>query len=220
MFLAEGIMSISIKLLESNAQISRKINKAIGQEVNKIFDRGSKRVAGRLRNLIPIWVNESPEIQSLRADGIPNTLNAEFGLDRGTSDISVEAISLAIAQSIDFKITPFKRSLEKVNIQFFVQPKTFENLLGLPQGFSTTFFGQKLHWMDWLLKQGTRTIVFGYEYQPGNAGRSGGGVMVGGGFWRISPQFAGTETNNFITRMFANKDRELTKLLEGIFDGK
>ena len=62
-------MSISIKLLESNAQISRKINKAIGQEVNKIFDRGSKRVAGRLRNLIPIWVNESPEIQSLRADG-------------------------------------------------------------------------------------------------------------------------------------------------------
>ena len=48
-------------------------------------------------------------------------------------------------------------------------------------------------------------LISGFEFQPGsNLGRSRAGRMVESpmGNWRISPEFAGTKSDNFITRAF------------------
>ena len=63
-----------------------------------------------------------------------------------------------------------------------------------------------LEWLNWLLKEGDKIIVgnFGFEKITGR-GRSSLGSMKKGGSWRISPQHAGTEDDNFITRALGNK---------------
>ena len=60
-------------------------------------------------------------------------------------------------------------------------------------------------WLDWLLTKGDQILISGFEFQPGsNLGRSRAGRMVESpmGNWRISPEFAGTKSDNFITRAF------------------
>jgi hypothetical protein len=74
-----------------------------------------------------------------------------------------------------------------------------------------------LHWLDWLLRQGSAVIVSGYQYTPKRDGRSGGGVMTMGSLWRVPPQFAGTLQNNFITKALSNREKELTVILKDVF---
>ena len=57
----------------------------------------------------------------------------------------------------------------------------------------------------------------GYEYESGPGGRSGGGLMGEGGFWRVSPEFSGTNTNNFVTRSFKFREKEISQVLQGLF---
>ena len=43
--------------------------------------------------------------------------------------------------------------------------------------------------------------------------------MGKGSSWRIPPQFAGTEDDNFITRAFSGKEKQLEKLFAEILEG-
>ena len=48
---------------------------------------------------------------------------------------------------------------------------------------------------------------------PGKAGRSRGGVMMANAqSWRVPPQFSGTDENNFITRAFSGREKEVQDL--------
>ena len=80
--------------------------------------------------------------------------------------------------------------------------------------------GADLHWLDWLLTLGDKTIVIGYEYKPGTGGRSGGGTMTKGTAFRVSPSYSGTIEDNFITRAFSNKEKEVSSILMGIFEAR
>ena len=98
-------------------------------------------------------------------------------------------------------------------IEFNFQPADFANLLGLPQGHQVTNKAADLHWLDWLLTKGDTVIVKGYSYEPSGKGRSGGGSMKTGGFFRIDPSYSGTTINNFITRAFVGRETQLAKIL-------
>ena len=91
---------LTIKLLDSFSVIDNKINKAIAEELNKKIKRKSARARNMFRGIIPGWVKEQPEIQSLLAHGVPHSLNAQFGLTPGNAAEAVEAISSAVAASI------------------------------------------------------------------------------------------------------------------------
>ena len=74
-----------------------------------------------------------------------------------------------------------------------------------------------LHWLDWLLKRGDNMIISNYQYNPQTGlGRSGLGNMVGGGSFRVPPQFSGTVDDNFITRAFLgnNQEKEIFYIIE------
>lgn len=204
-------MSISIKLLESNKQIQRKIFDSIFQELDKNLKKNRDRAENKIKALIPSWIKEQPEVLSIFDDGVLGSLNAQLGFYAGTAVGYVEAITLGVANSIytDIKLN---KNLTG-GITFYIQPIDFGNLLGLSWAIIPTVKGP-LEWLNWLLTQGSRTVVMGYEYKPDFSGRSGGGVMTGGGAWRIPPQFAGTADNNFITRALQNRDNELKSIME------
>jgi len=208
--------SISLKLLETNRQIQDKIYKAIAEEVNSSIIKNKKKTTEKLRAAIKTWVYGQPEVSSLLANGVPGSLSAQFGIPAGTSDGIINQIVDAVSKAITIDIKPFKKNL-KGNLQFNFQTKDFQNLLTLPEGHVVTEKGADLHWLNWLLQEGDKTIVVGYNYIAGPLGRSGGGEMNIGGIWRVPPEFSGTNDNNFITRSFDGKESEISNILKGLF---
>lgn len=208
-------MSLSIKLLETNNQIRDKIYKSIANDVNKRIKRRSPKVRDSIAKKIPGWLYSSPEITSLTSGG-QGSLAAQFGLPSFAADSAADAIVNAIVASTIIDVNAVNSRNLEGGITIKVQPDNFANLLSLPQGFVKTKSGQ-LHWLDWLLTRGSQMIVLGYKYVPSSDGRSGGGTMQGGGNWRVPPQFSGTVNDNFITRAFSGRNKDIELAMKELF---
>jgi hypothetical protein len=206
---------ISLRLIDPIGVINRRVNKAISQELNNRMSGNIGKARRRLKNIIPSWIMSQPEISSLLSQGVPNTLNAEFGLPPGLADEAVNSIVSAVVRSIEVHFKKFSPVL-KGGVVFNFQSSTFSNLLGLVDGHVVADLGGDLHWLDWLLTKGDTTIIKGYYYKPSGKGRSGGGTMDIGGSFRVDPSFSGTTENNFITRAFRDRDDQLEDILSDL----
>lgn len=209
--------TLSIELLDSNKEIEEKVNAAIINILNKEISKGSKSAEQDLLDLIFEWIREQPEIDSLRAEGVQNSLNATFGLLPGQANAAINHIIKAVVDSIVINIKKFDKNY-KGGINFYIQPEDFNNLLALNSGYIQNT-DQALPWLDWLLLKGDSVIIVGYTYIPTRGGRSGGGIMGAGSSWRVDPRYSGTANNNFITRALYGRERDIQKIFEIIFSG-
>ena len=190
-------MSISVKLLDSVNTIEKNINIAIANYINTKLKNNKNTIINNIKNLVPLWIRDQPEIQSLSSSD-PASLIGIFGIERNTSSI-IDTIVNSVSSSLTFE---FQKIDNNLNGEFTIniQPSTFQNLLGLPEGY-TYYENGSLHWLEWLLLRGDEIIVANYQYNPSaGAGRSRLGNMIVGGSFRIPPQFSGTINNNFVTR--------------------
>lgn len=209
-------MAISLKLTDSSKTIENKIKKAIAEELNKIVRKRRAKVLGLAKKAVDGWVSSSPFFASLVSGGVAS-IAAEFGITAGNELSVANVIQSAIVDSTNIEVGKFTRTL-KGGLQIRFQPSNFFNLLALPEGFSVTEKGTNLHWMDWLINKGDQIIVFDYDFQPGLEGRSGGGVMIGGGAYRVNPRYAGVQDNNVFTDMFIGREKDVSKIIEdGLF---
>lgn len=216
MFLAESIMTqknITVRLLDTNAKISKDINEAIAKELNAKIRKRRRRAINQLRSLTLGWVLEQPELQDISKGG-QGSLAAQFGIPAGSEGQVANAIAFAVRSSLIINFNTVSNSL-KGNIDFAIQPSDFNNLLSLPEGVVFTDLGQ-LPWLEWLLIRGNTVIVNGYQYQPTLDGRSGGGWMISGGSWRVPPEYAGLPEDNFVTRALSNREKEIEAILKGL----
>jgi hypothetical protein len=197
---------ITLKLLDSVAQVEQKVNKAIAEIVNKELSNKKVEILQKCQSLITGWILSQPEIISLNSSS-PDSLAGQFGLLPGQAASATNSVINAIQDSITVKITQFNNKLQGgITVEF--QPSNFLNILNLSQGH-TPIRGGDLHWMDWLLKRGDSIIIVNYQYNPqSGVGRSGLGQMIGGGAFRVPPQFSGTEKDNFITRALIGPTQE------------
>lgn len=209
---------ITLKLLGTNASISKDIQKAIAKSINDLVSKKKKRVEDKLKRSIRLWVTASPEMQSLLQKGVGNSLNSQFGLRNMDAKTAVEAIVNSIVSSAQIKISKIDSKLNG-KIEFNFQPSDLRNLLGLPQGHVATEKGQDLHWLDWLLTKGSSTVIIGYTYSNSGDGRSGVGAMKKGGSFRVNPQFSGTVNNNFITRSLISREQRVISILSEVLNG-
>jgi hypothetical protein len=204
-------MSITIKLLDSVRSIENKVNTAIAEQANSLINRSNTKAKSEIYAFVERCIVEQPEIASLKAGG-QGSLAAQFGIPVGQESSVTDSIVAAIVAATKVGISRFNRNLQgKIEISF--QPADFTNLLALPTGSVHTELGVKLDWLHWLLQEGSRIIIVGYEYVSNSSGRSRGGVMKTGESWRVPTQFAGTAGDNFITRAFSNRENELQNLL-------
>ena len=210
-------MSLTIKLLGSDASIEKEIMRALAAHVNANLIKNRDRILSDLKRLIPVWMNAQPEIQSLLDDGSTGSLEAQFGIPADQAPTVVSAIIQGIVDSV--KIEIIKAASNKKffgGIRFGIQPTDFVNLLSLSAAKIITEKGTTLEWLKWLLTAGDSMIVIGYDYFPGNGGRSGGGTMAGGGAWRVPPQYSGTASNNFITRALNGREKDIAAIFRRI----
>jgi len=210
-----GKGKLTVELLESNRTIQRKIYASIAEDLNNKIKKNKNKTKRLFINAVQNWLRSQPEITSLVGKGVYGSLNAQFGLPVGTAENAVNQIVFAVVKSMRVDFKTINTQLNGI-IQFSFQPKDFFNVLGLQSGHTLTEKGADLHWLNWLITQGDRTIVVGYNYVPAPVGRSGGGEMNIGGLWRVPPEFSGTLDNNFITRAFEKREKEITIILQGL----
>jgi hypothetical protein len=202
-------MKISLRLTETVPVIVSKINTAIASEMNTIMRKKRTWMLHKFSELVGIWVRSQPEILSLYSKS-PASLSAQFGIPFGSTNSAIAHIVESVQNSTNIRFTKFDSKL-RGGVFLEIQPENFSHLLSLHAGHVHTEKGTDLHWLRWLLERGTEIIVVGYYYTPNDApdGRSGGGTMGKGSAWRVPTQFAGTKENNFITRAFIGKERDI-----------
>jgi hypothetical protein len=210
-------MKLNLRLTTPPAKIKEMIADQTTEYLNKKIRKNYARVVNSLRQKIPFWIRSQPEIQSLLGEGIPGSLNALFGLYNGDASRAVNDIIEAIKQSTSIKIEKINRRYQG-NIEFAFQSSDFINILGLSSGHVATEKGADLHWLEWLVSLGDTIIVTGYQYSPKASGRSGGGIMKKGAFFRVPPQYAGTLEDNFITRALSNREKEIDPIMARLFE--
>lgn len=206
---------ITLKLLGSDASITKTIHTAIAKSINELISKKKRKVEAKLRRAVRFWITATPEMQSLMEKGIPNSLNSQFGLRNIDAKGAVEAIVSSIVNSAEIKISKINNKLTG-KIEFNFQPSDLRNLLGLSEGHVVTEKGQDLHWLDWLLTKGNSTVIIGYTYSTSGDGRSGVGSMKKGGSFRVNPQFSGTVNNNFITRSLVSREQKVISILSEV----
>ena len=210
-------MTIRLKLTTPQKKIEEMIAEQTTEYLNRKIRKNYGRVVNSLRQKIPFWIRSQPEIQSLLNEGTFGSLNSLFGLYKGDANRAVIDIIEAIKQSTSIKIDKLNRKYQG-SIEFNFQASDFNNLLNIGSGYVITEKNESLHWLKWLLTAGDAIIVVGYQYQPKAAGRSGGGFMTKGNFFRVPPQFSGTLENNFITRALSNREREIDQVIVRLFE--
>jgi hypothetical protein len=210
----------TIKLLETDALISYRITAGIAKAMNSKLVGGRERLRSEIINLVGIWIRSQPEMVSIGLSyNDPESLAGHFGLPYGSGRRAVEAIVSSIQTSTIVEIRKIDDKL-RGGITIKVQPTNYVNLLMAPEGHVRTRKGGDLHWMHWLLEKGNTTIIVNYSYSPeGGSGRSRVGIMKKGGAWRVPPEFAGSSEDNFITRAFEGKERDLASLFNKILKG-
>ena len=204
----EWIMSLSIRLTETTANIEKKILRALVGEANSGFLKSVTRAKEPIKVIVRNALQSCPEISSI--DG--GKLRADFGIPVG-EDATTPIVN-AIADSISFIAQKFSIKGKNISggVTIGIQPSSFVNLLNL--GRTETERGGSIPWLQWLLTAGDSIIIadFGVEYGP--YGRSGMGAMrVKRRPFKVNSAFSGTATDNFITRALEPRAGEIQRAI-------
>lgn len=205
---------ITLKLLDSVSTIEKNVNKAAAEVINNKIFKNQSSILSKCKSLAVSWLINQPEIISLSSSST-DSLAGQFGIPAGLIGGVISGIRTSFENSINVKFVKYNDNLMG-GLEINFQPSDFINLLSLPEGH-TIYSGGDLHWLDWLLKRGDNIIVVNYQYNPlSGFGRSGLGIMVPGGSFRVPPQFSGTEKDNFITRALIGptQEQEISKVIQ------
>lgn len=193
-------MKFSTSLLESDQKITSLILKSILSDTEKYFSNISKTLENNLKTIVKNGIINSPEYQSIAS----GKLQYHFGLPDSTARLQQ---ILSIWERIKLVINKPKIKSSGIigNIQLYMIAADYSDVLNLPASTFTTEKGEDLAWLQWLLLSGDKTIIKEYDIVigPNPRSRTGNAVMkkTVNGKWSVPPEFAGTQNNNWITRV-------------------
>ena len=123
------------------------------------------------------------------------------------------------SKSFEIKVEP--ANLLKISIGII--KADYSDLLSLNEAifaYSSSKGSGVLQWLQWLLTEGSGTIVQGYDFSPSSspASRTGGGLMVVGNGWQMPQHLAGTQMDNFLMRALTNIDKDLETIVKQVLN--
>lgn len=213
-------MFISVDLVETDAEIVRRMLDALAVEVNRYLVIKINTLKPKITNVLEDALFNCPEVQSL----LGGQLQAELGVP--DSDLKLDSLIRIWARSIDIKLSPAKRSSRNGITGGFVLTAIkadYSDVLSTDDAIYTTSNNQVIEWLRWLLLEGDRRIIRGYQIGGDlhNKSRTGLGRLMWaskqGRSWGVPPQFAGTKNNNFVTRTIDDIEQQLDLLIQDHF---
>ena len=207
-------MKIDLKLIESEADIKNKILTSIKDAISETFSKCISPLKDAISRAAYSAITTEPEYQSL----LSGRLQYEFGIPESAQ--RVNEIVKIWTDHVIVEVTP-------VTIAGYGLKGGFS--ISMIQGDYTDVLGSSssrvvdeakstvLPWLEWLLLYGNKIIVRNYEVQVGSnpRSRSGMAIMVPSkNNWRVPPEFAGTPTNNWVTRALSRLDDSILDIIQ------
>jgi hypothetical protein len=191
-------LSINLRLVENNSKIGRDILNALLPDVKRYFSTKTNGLKDQIADILITNIMSEPEYSSL----VSGSLFHEFGIPDPAGRIQEIFSAIKSGGVLSIKQPSISGNMIKGGFKVSMVKEDFADLISLGGSSLTTEKGSVLNWLKWLLIEGDTIIISDYSYSVEAPGRSrtGLGVMVSGGSWRVPPEFAGNTKNNWITR--------------------
>lgn len=207
-------MIINAQILESNSKIREMILDSIKNHIDTAFSRAIPSIYSELKTLVAEALRAEPEYQSL----ISGVLRAELGIEDPSS---VDQVIIEIVNTLQITKNPIKVTNLGLSGGFtmsMIPSKDIGGVIGSDAAVvNDTTKGYRLPWLEWLLLHANKTIVKNYEVKigPNPYSRSGMGIMIeSDSDWRVPPEFAGNEQDNWTTRAISRIDSQVSTVFE------
>lgn len=207
-------MKITLKITESNNQIEQKIVDALYPQVKKYMDDFMNKLKRGLPPIISSAIINTSEYQSL----LNGKLRLEFGIPNPGEKLAklIEIWSTNIVW--DYKVTKINRRIKAVVGAKLIRADFRDVLYGDFAIVADIARGYDLPWLQWLLLEGDKIIVRKHEVQltTNKYSRTGLAIMKDSKKnWRVPVEFAGTISNNWITRAIDNASDQIYTFIDG-----
>lgn len=210
-------MKLILKLIDNNADISNKILQALLYDVTKYMENGISLVKNQLPLIIRQSIINSPEYSSL--------LNGELRYEFGIPDPGAKLAGLLDIWCDNIKYSYMKPTIVSNKIKAIFSANTiridYADVLYTDYALvidSTR--GYSLPWLEWLLLEGNKTIIDKYEViiGPNQYSRTGNALMKPSNrSWKVPSTYAGTASDNWITRAIDSVTDDIENLLNKAF---
>lgn len=191
-------LKIFSKLLTSIGDFKKFIINSIKDRVSSSLFSQVSKTEEVIKNIVIENVRKQPEYNSLK-----------FGELRGMFGIAnVGDVDTILSELDDMRIkikkpTASARGID-ARMEISIVKEGFAQLLSSPAASFVSEKGYPVDWLEWLLLRGNDSVVIGYRYSPQVSpfSRTGQGIMIKGNsaIFRVPPEYAGTITDNWITR--------------------
>lgn len=207
-------MKLSLKLIDSDAKISSNILDSIRLILDKGFKTSLPSIKTRVSQEVKRALMTEPEYTSL----INGQLKYEFGIP---TQQKVDSIIDIWTSNISITYIPVRKMGNSLRggLSLDMIKSSYDDVLSNDGAIVVDqVSGVVLPWLEWLLLYGNKIIVRNYRVQFGsnNRSRTGMAIMIEskGSNWRVPPEFAGTISNNWVTRAIDKLDDQILDILE------
>lgn len=207
-------MQLSLELIESDSFIRQQILLAMQDHISSAMSKARTSILSSIRNLIRAAILNQPEYASL----VSGRLKYELGIS--DPEKRINSIIDTWLDNIKIETKPTKITNSGISGGFRIDAinSNFEDVLSGDNAIIVdSLSGKVVPWLQWLLLDGGKILVRDYEVRigPNNRSRTGMAIMIESDKnWRMPPEFAGTVSNNWITRALENIDDELTNHIQ------
>lgn len=210
-------MQFNIKLLQTEKQISDAVLNALLSPVDNYLKKSLQIIRQKLPLLIQSILTNTPEYASLTG----GQLQYEFGIPDPINKLSTILDIWSNNLNIEYNKPTIITNKIKAGFSVSLIKSNFADVLS--SGASLVIDnlkGYQLPWLEWLLLEGNKIIVPKQEViiGPSKYSRSGFALMrESNKSWRVPSQYAGTISNNWITRAIDDNESAINDLLNKAF---
>jgi hypothetical protein len=188
-----------IILTDSQLDFNRKLLGEFASQLNKQIKSKSGIILKDVKSQLRVFFNNSRHYQSMINGTDESNLRAHFGFTKSQEASRVDPI---IDKFIGSLFTTFKPYNGRLGGEFAVMgiADDFNDVLSMSEAFVINK-GEALPWLEWLLESGDSFVVQDAAIEFGPGGRSGQAIMREPGKWKVPPEYAGTNDNNWVTEV-------------------
>ena len=183
------------------AQIKRQVATKLRRAAFSVLPQINRHIAQAYQN--------QEFVQSLRV----GLLKADFGLTESKSSSITEGIIAELTANTKAEFVPGTGNILGI-LRVTLKTGLSDSLFNQAEYKSR---GKNIPWLSWLLKRGTEVVISDYEVDYTNSPKSRSGLALmkeeKGGIFRVDPKYAGTDSDNVITRFLASEVRPLQQIM-------
>ena len=193
------------------SQFHRDVVREITNRIKREAENIKVAITDKIRTTVREGLVATPEYQSV----VQGKLRAELGIPN--SDARIVSIVDTWVNNIIVKVKTSKNPF--LSIEIGMIQDDYGDVLGTAEASYTTSKGRNIPWLEWLLIAGDKTLVADYIFTEDistGISRTGLGLMrqKNTGRWHVPREFAGTATNNFVTRSLSRLEGEVIAIMQ------